>query len=147
MRQAKRRNNKRSFAGGLFYSMSLKVHLLFQTFALWQLFLLRWPIMHHAGHVLRVYLPSASKPYFDEIRCNRRWVACFLSSTCFAPSPRWTPLKLYQQTINGGACNLLPLFSSSNVLQTPEVVTGREIFCKWHLAKGQIQGPSGWKVE
>lgn len=57
--------------------------------------------------------------------------------------PRWTPLKLYQQTINGGACNLLPLFSSSNVLQTPEVVTGREIFCKWHLAKGQIQGPSG----
>lgn len=40
------------------------------------------------------------------------------------------------------ASNLLPFvpLPSYNVLQIPEVVTGGEIFSKWHLVKGQIQG-------
>lgn len=83
MRQEKRRNNKRGFAEWLFYSTSLKFHLLFQTFTLLQLFLLRCTITHHLGHVLHLYLPSV----WAQNLISMRFAAVVAELALFSPRP------------------------------------------------------------
>lgn len=103
MRHEKRGNNKRGFAEGLFYSMSLKLHLFCLTFIQSHSYFFYTLLEYKTPTTSLAYiylLRQCKKRYFGVICCNLSRVPPFSIPDLFAPSLHLTPVKLYQQANN-----------------------------------------------